>query len=176
MVPDGDKNDGNEKDDCGDGVDFWSDAAAEAAIRESFRLGSVMSQNVRQGVAPRSREASSWRRSIFCRPAQRSVVATEMSAVPWPRKIVTRLRSRLTRTAKRSRESPVMMPGRMSGRRTRRRKSDLPGKSLRSRASAASKPRVRESATAPAATIRLLKTESQMAESEKSWRYQSSVK
>src|ERR1043166_434076 len=31
MVPDGDKNDGNEKDDCGDGVDFWSDAAAEAA-------------------------------------------------------------------------------------------------------------------------------------------------
>ena len=35
-----------------------------------------------------------------------------------------------------------MMPGRISGRRTRRRKRDLPGKLARSSASAASKPRV----------------------------------
>jgi hypothetical protein len=69
-----------------------------------------------------------------------------------------------------------MMPGRMSGRRTKRRKRFLPGKVARSRARAANRPRIRERITAPAATMRLLRTESQRAESEKSWRYQSRVK
>src|SRR5216683_1565856 len=41
-----------------------------AAISESLRFGSVMRQKVCQGVAPRSREASSWARSIFCKPAK----------------------------------------------------------------------------------------------------------
>ena len=69
-----------------------------------------------------------------------------------------------------------MMPGRMSGRRTRRRKRDLPGKSARSRARAARRPSVRLRATLAAATIRELRTASQMAESEKSWLYQSRVR
>ena len=31
MVPDSDENDGGDEDQSGDGVDFWSDAAAESA-------------------------------------------------------------------------------------------------------------------------------------------------
>ncbi len=60
-----------------------------------------------------------------------------------------------------------MMPGRMSGSSTRRRKRDLPGKLARSSARAASRPRVSESATLQAATMRLLSTEVQMAASAK---------
>src|SRR5438309_4672763 len=46
--------------------------SSPAAINESLRLGRVMRQNVCQGVAPRSSEASSCARSSFCRPAKRS--------------------------------------------------------------------------------------------------------
>ena len=58
------------------------DQQARRRSRESFRFGRVTRQNVCHGVAPRSSEASSWARSIFCRPAKSSVVATEISAVP----------------------------------------------------------------------------------------------
>jgi len=69
-----------------------------------------------------------------------------------------------------------MMPGRINGKRTRRRKRAFPGKVARSSASAASRPRVNERATLPAATIRLFTTASQIGASPKSWRYQSSVR
>ena len=147
-----------------------------AATSESFRFGSVMRQNVCQGVAPRSREASSWARSSFCRPAKSSVAATEISAVPWPRKTVNRLSCIPAKTANVSKDKPVMMPGRISGSRTSRRNRALPGKLARSSASAAKRPRVSDSATLAAATIKLLTTESQIAESAKSCRYQANVK
>ena len=145
------------------------------AISESFRLGRVTRQKVCHGVAPRSSEASSCARSIFCRPAKSSVVATEMSAVPWPRKTVTRLSCNPAKTANINRERPVMIPGRINGRRTSRRKMGLPGKVARSRARAASSPRVSERTTAPAATSKLFRTESQMAASLKRRRYQARV-
>ncbi len=145
-------------------------------MSESLRLGSVTRQKVCQGVAPRSSEASSWARSSFCRPAKSSVVATEMSAVPCPRNTVSRLSCIPAKTANMSSESPVMMPGRISGSRTRRRKWALPGKLARSSASAANRPRVSDSATLAAATMRLFTTDSQIAESLNSWRYQSRVK
>src|ERR1700682_3602749 len=147
-----------------------------AATKESFKLGKVMRQKVRQGVAPRSSEASSWARSSFCRPAKSSVVATEISAVPWPRKTVNRLSCIPEKTANISSERPVIIPGRISGSKTSRRKSALPGNEERSSASAASKPRAKESTTAETATIRLFRTVSQIAESAKSWRYQSRVR
>jgi len=147
-----------------------------AATSDSFRFGSVTRQNVCQGVAPRSREASSCARSSFCSPAKSSVVATEISAVPCPRNTVNRLSFIPAKTANISSERPVMMPGSISGSSTSRRNSALPGKRARSSASAASKPSVSESTTLPAATSKLLTTASQMAESENSWRYHSIVK
>ena len=147
-----------------------------AAMRESLRFGRVIRQNVCQGVAPRSSEASSCARSSFCKPAKSSVVATEMSAVPWPRKTVSKLSCTPAKTANIKRERPVMMPGRIKGRSTRRRNRTFPGKLARSRASAASRPSIRESATPPVATSKLFRTESHTEESAKSCVYQLSVR
>src|SRR5207248_1812497 len=69
-----------------------------------------------------------------------------------------------------------MIPGRIKGSSTRRRKRPLPGKSARSSARAARSPSIRDSTTLPAATIRLLSTESHMEESAKSCVYQLRVR
>src|SRR4029077_10142865 len=62
-----------------------------AATSDTRRFGSVTRRKVVQWFAPRSSEASSCARSSFCSPANNSVVATDISAVPWPRVIVNRL-------------------------------------------------------------------------------------
>src|ERR1700683_4132040 len=71
-----------------------------------------------------------------------------------------------------SNERPVIIPGRINGRRTRRRKRAFPGNWERSSAKAAGKPRPSAMATAGAADITLLSTGSQSDASAKSWRYQ----
>ena len=73
-------------------------------------------------------------------------------------------------------ERPVMMPGRISGNKTSRRNSALPGKLTRSRASAAGNPSPMEIAIAASATSRLFSTESHNGVSCASCRYQSSVR
>ncbi len=61
-----------------------------------------------------------------------------------------------------SKERPVMIPGRISGSKTRRRNKTFPGNCARSRARAAGTPKVSEMSIAAKATCRLLNTESQM--------------
>ena len=93
-------------------------------------LGSRDLPKVRTGFAPRSAEASNdaadrnvraWHRRLVIRMAG--------DAVPWPIITVVRLSSTPSCEKKLSIETPVMMPGSVIGRITRRRNTVLPGKS-----------------------------------------------
>ena len=127
-------------------------------IRAVRIFGSVIKRNVCQGRAPASAEASSSRRSNRCRRANRLVTTIAVKAVPCPMITVHRLKGILSIEKKLRIETPVIIPGKVIGRRTSLLKICLPGNSKRSSAKAVGMPMRRHTTTVEQATMILFQS------------------